>query len=104
MTFIDWSDPEEMLGLLIEYVADERAETRQDRERASLLDEVYTELTDLSNNVRATSLDEVIDRLRAVHGSQIVAFPGDPVLAHLEHCIEELERIRGGIGGTPRDC
>lgn len=95
MTFIDWSDPEEMLGLLIEYVADERAETRQDPDRASFLDEVHAELTDVSDNVRAMAPDEVIDRLRAVHGSQVVAFPGDPVLVHVEHCIEELERIRG---------
>jgi hypothetical protein len=94
MTFIDWSDPEEMLGLLIEYVADERAEIRQDRERASFLAEVLAELIDLSENVRAMPPDEVTDRLRAVHGSQSVAFPGDPVLAHVEHCIEELERIR----------
>lgn len=94
MTFIDWSDPEEMLGLLIEYVADERADTRQDRERTSFLSEVLAELTDLSDNVRAMPPDEVINRLRAVHGSQSIAFPGDPVLAHVEHCIEELERIR----------
>lgn len=95
MTFIDWSDPEEMLGLLIEFVADERAETRQDRERTSFLAEVLAELADLSDSVRTMPPDELIGRLRAVHGSQIVAFPGDPVLAHVEHCIEELERIRG---------
>ena len=94
MTFIDWSDPEEMLGLLIEYVADERAETRQDRERTSFLSEVLAELTDLSDNVRTMPPDEVIMRLRAVHGSQSIAFPRDPVLVHVEHCIEELERIR----------
>lgn len=94
MTFIDWSDPEEMLGLLIEYVADERAETRPDPDRAAFLHEVHAELTDLCDKVRAMSPDEVIDRLRVVHGSQVVAFPGDPVLAHVEHCIEELERIR----------
>ena len=95
MTFIDWTDPEEMLGLLIEYVADERTETRQAPDRASFLDEVHSELTDLSDNVRGMAPDEVIDRLRAVHASQKVAFPGDPVLVHVEHCIEELERIRG---------
>ena len=95
MPFIDWSDPEEMLGLLIEFVADERAETGQDRERASFLERVHAELAHLSDDAPAMSPDEVIDRLRAVHGSQIVAFPGDPVLVHLEHCIEELERIRG---------
>lgn len=94
MTFIDWSDPEEMLGLLLEYVADERAEAREDRERVSFLDEIHAELTDLCDKGRGMSPDEVIDRLRAVHGSQIVAFPGDPVLVHVEHCIEELERIR----------
>ena len=94
MTFIDWSDPEEMLGMLIEYVADERDETRHDQERTSFLAEVLAELTDLCDNVETIPPDEVIHRLRAVHGSQYLALPGDPVLAHVEHCIEELERIR----------
>ncbi|HET9333118.1 MAG TPA: hypothetical protein VFQ21_05995 [Gemmatimonadota bacterium] len=94
MTFIDWSDPEEMLGLLIEYVADERAETRHDRERTSFLSEVLAELTDLTDNARAMPPDEVIMRLRVLHGSQSIAFSADPVLAHVDHCIEELERIR----------
>ena len=94
MTFIDWSDPEEMLGLLTEYVADERAQMRQDPERSSFLAEVLAELTDLRDNLGAMAPDEVIERLRVVHGSQSIAFPGDPVLAHVEHCIDELERIR----------
>ena len=30
MTFIDWSDPEEMIGLLTEFVADARIEAGTD--------------------------------------------------------------------------
>ena len=37
MSFIDWSDRDELLGLLAEYVADERLGEQEDRERRSFL-------------------------------------------------------------------
>ena len=37
MSIIDWSDPEEMLGLLVDSVRDELMEERSDRERAKFL-------------------------------------------------------------------
>jgi hypothetical protein len=33
MTFIDWSDPDEMLTLLVEYVSDELTQAAHDRGR-----------------------------------------------------------------------
>ena len=35
MSLIDWSDPDEMLGLLTEYVADEDSACHLDRARAA---------------------------------------------------------------------
>ena len=97
MTFIDWSDSEEMLGLLSEYVADERNDTLHDPVREGFLTELSTELTELACEFDVLSPDAVIDRLRAIHSSKAEDFEdflGDPVLDHVEACIEELERIR----------
>jgi hypothetical protein len=94
MTFIDWSDSEEMLGLLSEYVADERNDSLHDPAREGFLTELSTELAELAREFDALSPDTVIDRLRAIHRSQAAEFLEDPVLAHVEACIEELERIR----------
>jgi hypothetical protein len=94
MTFIDWSDSEEMLGLLSEYVADERNDSLHDPAREGFLTELSTELAELARAFDALSPDIVIDRLRAIRRSQAEDFLGDPVLAHVEACIEELERIR----------
>lgn len=92
MTFIDWSDPEGMIGLLSEYVADERSESADDRVRYAFLDGLFLELAELTDTVSARSIDESIDTLRAMSQSHH-DFAGDPVLVHLEACIEELERI-----------
>ena len=94
MTFIDWSDSEEMLGLLSEYVADERNDSLHDPAREGFLTELSTELAELSREFDALSPDTVIDRLRAIHRSQPEGFLEDPVLVHVEACIEEMERIR----------
>lgn len=94
MTFIDWSDSEEMLGLLSEYVADERNDALHDPVREGFLTALSAELTELARELDALSPDTVIDRLRAIHRSQAEDFLGDPVLVHVEACIEELERIR----------
>src|SRR6266487_3879425 len=101
MTFIDWSDSEEMFGLLSEYVADEKTDSHHDRARETFLTELLTELLDVTERLNAMSADEAIERLRAIHHSQADDFVGDPVLAHIEACIEELERIRSQSAGTP---
>jgi pyruvoyl-dependent arginine decarboxylase (PvlArgDC) len=94
MTFINWSDSEEMLGLLSEYVADERNDSAEDDAREAFLTGLSTELAELTAGSDAMSAEEVSDRLRAIHRSHADDFPGDPVLIHVEACIEELERIR----------
>jgi len=93
MTFINWADSEEMLGLLVEYVADERNETRGDHDREAFLAELSAALSDLAEEDLPP--DEVIARLRSIRAEQDEAFAADPVLIHVEACIEELERIAG---------
>lgn len=92
MSFIDWSDPEAMLGLLIEYVADERIEAR-DAARRAFLSELLAELTELAERSDGMPPEERIARMREMHAER-AAGALDPVLAHLADCITELERLR----------
>ena len=92
MTFIDWSDPEGMIGLLSEYVADERSDSADDGVRYAFLDGLFLELAELTDTVSERSIDESIDVLRAISQSHS-DFAGDPVLVHFQDCIEELQRI-----------
>ena len=94
MTFIDWSDSEEMLGLLCEYVADEKSDAQNDRVRVRFLAELSADLADLADRAPGMSADEAIEQLRVMHASQAEDLAGDPVLTHVEACIEELERIK----------
>jgi hypothetical protein len=95
MTFINWADSEEMVGLLAEYVADERNDSQEDLERERFLAELSAELSELAGQFTALSAEEGIARLRAIHCSRTDDFVRDPVLTHVEACIEELERING---------
>jgi hypothetical protein len=91
---IDWSDPDEMLGLLCEYVADEKSDAQDDRERVRFLAGLATELEGLAGRAPGMSADEVIEELRAIDAIQRDDFAGDPVLTHVAACIEELVRIQ----------
>lgn len=95
MTFINWADSEEMLGLLAEYVADERNETRGDDDREAFLAELSAALSTLAEQHDRIPAGELIERLRSIRAEQDDAFAADPVLVHVEACIEELERIAG---------
>jgi hypothetical protein len=99
MSLIDWSDPDEMLGLLVEYVADETAASNDDADRAHFLNQLLRELNGIAEQ-DFESVDRVERTLREIHGSQPREFASDPVMAHVEACIEELHRIgtvnRGG--------
>jgi len=91
MSIIDWSDPEEMLGLLADYIRDEWQEEQRDRERAAFLRQ-------LSSAIERLTFEEERDLLadlRAIHDAQPEEFARDPALVHVSHCIEELERIAG---------
>jgi hypothetical protein len=94
MSLIDWSDPDEMLGLLIDYVDDE-AIASQDAARSSFLNELSTELGVVANRGFASAA-RVEQSLRELHDSQPSEFAADEVMAHMEACIEELHRIESG--------
>ncbi len=84
MTFIDWSDSEEMIGLLIEYVADKRNESHEDPKRQKFLSDLLADLTKQQIN---------FDRLQKIYESIDPEFRNDEVVIHVHDCIEELERL-----------
>ncbi len=97
MTFIDWSNPEEMLGLLTEYVADARNDSRADHERSAALASLLEDLTGLLGQSDSATLDATIDQLRRIQKAHFEDLGNDPVHRHVDDCIEELERIRSEI-------
>jgi hypothetical protein len=96
MSFIDWSDPEEMLGLLCEFVADARGESPYDRERQRFLSELSNALEELNGVSSEISLQEATARLHEIRDVTDLEFADDPVVGHVSDCIDELERIAGG--------
>ena len=92
MSLIDWSDPAEMLGLLVEYIADETVASHDDADRAHFLNQLLRELNGIAEQ-DFESVDRVELTLREIHRSQPSEFASDPVMAHVEACIEELHRI-----------
>ena len=94
MTFINWSDSHEMLGLLTEFVSDERHDSYDDHARAHFLAGLLEELRELTAQIEDVTDDEAIGRLRMLQESVSDEFRDDSVLEHVQACIEELERIR----------
>ena len=93
MSFIDWSDPEEMFGLLVEYVADEQSEAEESTRRA-FLSRLREQLEELQESFEALAQVEAINSLRTIRRSISEEFETDVVVEHLTACVEELERIR----------
>jgi hypothetical protein len=83
MTFIDWSDSEEMIGLLIEYVTDTRNESPDAKRR--------TFLNDLLKDLESEQLNAV--RLQNIYESIDPDFKSDDVAVHVHDCIEELKSL-----------
>jgi hypothetical protein len=95
MTLIDWSDPEMMLGLLVEYVEDE-ATVESDRDRAAFLRHLARGLMDGAPE-SGQSASDIAKYLRCIRSDQPREFVADPVLVHLTACIEELDRIAATV-------
>ena len=92
MSLIDWSDPDEMLGLLIEYVVDEALAEDGDADRADFLRRLSRDLEDLAGR-DFTGVDQVADAICEIRGTQPAEFLNDEVIAHVDACVEELRRI-----------
>ena len=91
---IDWSDPEEMLGLLAEYLRDELQGERDDRDRAQFLRALWSTVDALARGNDASSRN-TLARLQEIYDEQPHEFAHDRALTHVRDCIEELARIAG---------
>lgn len=92
MSLIDWSDPEEMLGLLIEYVADENGAAEGDVNRVLFLRRLSRDL----ETIGAQNLEtprRIAMALVEIHEAQSRDYANDPVMIHIQDCIDELRRI-----------
>jgi hypothetical protein len=96
MAFIDLSDPEEMLALLIEYVEDERSEADGDKRRHAFLSSLVGTLFALEQEFTALSGTERVERLNTIIAEFDMEFEHDPVVEHFSALVEELERINSG--------
>ncbi|MGH7587586.1 MAG: hypothetical protein ACRELU_03230 [Gemmatimonadota bacterium] len=96
MTFIDLSDSEGMFGLLLDFVADEKAECEEDPERQRFLSDLLVQLRTLEARLAEVSACVIVQGLKDAYDSVGPEFAGDPVMAHLRDCIEELERVENG--------
>lgn len=94
MTFIDWSDGEEMLGLLAEFIREARNECQKDIKRRKFLSKLLRDVRALCGQIESLSPEQATSRLRSIYRSMDQDFAGDPVSVHVRDCVEELERLR----------
>lgn len=97
MVYIDWSDSEDMFGLLVDYVYDARSDADNARRR-SFHSGLIAHLEALQERFDAPPGAEVISRLREIESSIDEEFRQDPVVEHLRACADELERIAAVSG------
>jgi hypothetical protein len=90
MTFIDWSDSEGMLDLLVEFIRDEMSDSHGDTNRQQFLAQLLTKVSAL-NEVTVANAGKM---LRAIQDSIDEEFKQDPVFSHITDLINELERIK----------
>lgn len=74
MGLIDWSDSDEMLGLLVEYVADEAVASHGDASRAHFLNQLSRELGAVAGQ-DFDSVDRIERTLREIHDSSRGSLP-----------------------------
>lgn len=87
-----------MLGLLVEYVADEAIGER-DADRADFLRELRSDLEDLSGR-QFEAVDGIADAICGIRAEQPAEFLSDRVITHVDACVEELRRIGSHTTGA----
>ena len=91
MSFVDWSDPEALLSLLVEHVEDERADA--DAARRRMLAQLLRQLGEMERDPGTTDAAQRCDTLRQLAAEVDTAFGDDPVVQHLRDCADEFERL-----------
>jgi hypothetical protein len=94
MTYIDWSDSEDMFGLLIDYIYDARSDAEESGRR-NFLSGLIKDLEVLQERFNELPGVVVVTRLRDIQNSIDTEFATDPVVEHLGACADELERVNG---------
>ena len=92
MTFIDLSDAEGMIGLYVEFVADERAGCQDDPDRLRFVEELLEQLKPVEANLDPAHLAATVQKLKDLHESADHDFANDPVMVHLNDLVEEIEK------------
>ncbi len=92
MSFVDFSDPADMLELLVEYVTDELSEA-DDRGRRRFLATLLEGVTRLQEGSATLSPAQCLRMLRELEAGVDAEFGEDPVVQHLEDCAAELARL-----------
>ena len=89
---IDWTDAEDMFGLLLDYVADERNDA-SDPERRQFLSTLLDSISELQERFPRLTAAERIETLRELRRSIDRDFEDDPVAQHFDDFVVELQRL-----------
>jgi hypothetical protein len=89
MSFIDWSDPEGMFDLFIEFIRDEINDSSGDAARQQFLQHLFKKVSTTESGTVA----DAIKTLKAIQNAIDEEFKTDPVALHMTDFINELERI-----------
>lgn len=92
MAFVDFTDPEDMFDLLIDYLTDARSEAA-DPSRRRFLSALLGALGEMQDDFTGMNPARQSASLRALQRSLEPEFADDPVAQHLEDCAAELERL-----------
>ena len=90
MGYIDWSGAEELVSLLVEYVATERNNAEGDPARAGFLAKLQDGLSEIEHRIEVHGPTRAIAMLRALRDRLDEGFNDDSVVEHVDACIDEL--------------
>jgi hypothetical protein len=94
MSFIDWSDCEGMLGLLVEFISDAKQECDNDAGRSRFLTALLRDVRVLSEQAATLFPENARNELQTIFDSIDQEFQEDPVAIHIKDCIEEFAGLR----------